>query len=124
MIRPQEDVEIYKGSYGEYVSWRKQKEAKLAESQSANINGNSKAASYARKVRGMSPYQLKQRVAELEAEISDLEVQMDQLRSEIETASANGEASRVQLLGEQYTHIEQSLDAAIAEWSELAGFID
>ncbi|GAB5492513.1 MAG: ABC-F family ATP-binding cassette domain-containing protein [Phototrophicaceae bacterium] len=122
-IRPREGVEIYTGSYSEYVSWRKQKEARLAESQ-ATSNGASKGATYATKVRGMTPYQLKQRVAEVEAEIADLEAQMETIIADIETASANGDAGKVQSLGIKYNKTEQALETAMDEWSELAEHVE
>ena len=122
-IRPREGVEIYKGTYSEYVSWRKQKEARLAEAQ-ATSNGTSKGATYATKVRGMTPYQLKQRVVEVEAEIADLEAQMERIMSDIETASANGDANKVQTLGIEYNQTEHALETAMEEWSELAEHVE
>jgi len=123
-IRPREGVEIYEGSYSEYVSWRKQKEARLAEASATTSNGNSKAATYATKVRGMTPYQLKQRVTELEGEIADLEAQMESITSQLETASANGDTAKVHSLGEKYTQTESALEAAMDEWSELAEHVE
>lgn len=122
-IRPREGVEIYSGSYSEYVSWRKQKEARLAEAQ-ATSNGTSKGATYATKVRGMTPYQLKQRVVEVEAEIADLEAQMETIIASIETASSNGDADKVQALGIQYNQTEHALENAMEEWSELAEHVE
>lgn len=122
-IRPREGVEIYKGTYSEYVSWRKQKEARLAEAQ-ATSNGTSKGATYATKVRGMTPYQLKQRVVEVEAEIADLEAQMERIMAHIETASANGDANKVQTLGIEYNQTEHALETAMEEWSELAEHVE
>ncbi len=122
-IRPREGVEIYKGTYSEYVSWRKQKEVRLAEAQ-ATPNGTSKGATYAAKVRGMTPYQLKQRVVEVEAEIADLEAQMERIMADIETASANGDANKVQTLGIEYNQTEHALETAMEEWSELAEHVE
>lgn len=121
-IRPDEGVEVYKGSYGEYVSWRKQKEEALAAQTSSN--GTSKAATYATKVRGMTPYQLAQRVSELEDEIATLESKMDDLTQAIETASANGDADKVQSLGAEYTQTESTLEATMEEWAELAEHVE
>lgn len=122
-IRPREGIEIYQGTYSEYVSWRKQKEARLAESQ-ATSNGTSKGATYATKVRGMTPYQLKQRVVEVEAEIADLEAQMEHITTALEIASANGDADKVQALGIQYSQTEHALENAMDEWSELAEHVE
>jgi ATP-binding cassette subfamily F protein 3 len=122
-IRPKEGIEIYEGGYQEYIAWRKQKEAKA---QAAANNGASvkKAATYAEKVRGMSPYQLKQRVAELENTIARLEAEMDKLTGQIEKASAAGHSQEVQALGADYTKTEAALEAAIEEWGELAEHVE
>ncbi|MEO1288259.1 MAG: ABC-F family ATP-binding cassette domain-containing protein [Chloroflexota bacterium] len=125
-IRPREGVEIYKGSYSEYTSWRRQKEARLAEAQaSANGNGTAnKGASYATKVRGMTPYQLKGRVAELETQIAELEAQMDDIANGIETASAKGDTVKIHELGIQYSETESALESAMEEWAELAEHVE
>ncbi|MEO1166026.1 MAG: ABC-F family ATP-binding cassette domain-containing protein, partial [Chloroflexota bacterium] len=102
-IRPVENtVEIHKGSYADYLTWRRnkvaQEEAKQAAA-SSNGTSSSNGANYATKVRGMTPYQLKQRVAELEADIERLEEQMETLTNAINDASAKGDADKVQSLG-------------------------
>lgn len=123
-IRPREGVEIYQGTYTEYVSWRRQKEATLIASETTSTNGNNKSANYATKVRGMTPYQLKQRVSDLEGEIAQLESRMDDITAQLGTASESGDANKVQSLGEKYTATESALESAIEEWSELAEHVE
>lgn len=123
-IRPREGVEIYEGTYTEYVSWRRQKEATLIASESVSINDNDKSANYATKVRGMTPYQLKQRVTDLEGEIAKLESRMEDITAQLGTASENGDANKVQALGEKYTATESALESAMEEWSELAEHVE
>jgi ATP-binding cassette, subfamily F, member 3 len=122
-IRPKEGIEIFEGGYQEYLAWRKQKEAKALASANGGTSSK-KAATYAEKVRGMSPYQLKQRVAELEATIASLEAQMDKLTGQIEKASAAGHSQDVQALGVAYTQTEADLEAAMEEWGELAEYVE
>lgn len=123
-IRPREGVEIYQGSYSDYVSWRRQKEATLLVTDSEVSNGNNKASNYATKIRGLTPYQLKQRVRDLEGEIAKLEARIDNISTEIEIASANGDTDTVQSLGEQYTATVSALETALEEWSELAEHVE
>lgn len=123
-IRPREGVEIFQGTYTEYVSWRRQKEANLAVKESTSTNSNNKSANYATKVRGLTPYQLKQRVSDLEGEIAKLETQMDDITEQIGTASESGDANKVQSLGEKYNATESALESAMEEWSELAEHIE
>ncbi|MEL7436464.1 MAG: ATP-binding cassette domain-containing protein, partial [Chloroflexota bacterium] len=127
-IRPVENtVEIHKGSYADYLTWRRnkvaQEEAKQAAA-SSNGTSSSNGANYATKVRGMTPYQLKQRVAELEADIERLEEQMETLTNAINDASAKGDADKVQSLGVEYTATESALDSAMSEWEELAEHVE
>ncbi|MGJ3241210.1 MAG: ABC-F family ATP-binding cassette domain-containing protein [Anaerolineae bacterium] len=125
-IRPREGVEIYEGSYSEYVSWRKDKEARLAtrNGTSNKAEVDTRPANYATRVRGLTPYQLKQRVNELESEITHLEAQMEHLTAEIESASAQGDTERVQALGARYTDTHDALESAMEEWAELADHVE
>jgi ATP-binding cassette subfamily F protein 3 len=118
-IHPQEGIDIYEGSYHEYVAWRKQRDAQLA-AQQANGAKATQGAQYAEKVRGMSPYQLKKRVSELEALIAELETRQAQISAQIEQASAAGDSTRVQKLGDEYEQVGARLESTLEEWAELA----
>jgi ATP-binding cassette subfamily F protein 3 len=120
-IHPQTGLEVYEGTYQEYMAFRKQREMQAATA-AANGTSRKQAAQYAEKVRGMNPYQLKKRVEELEQHITDLETQLESLTSLIEQASTSGEAKKIQSLGEDYTTTEAALKIAMDEWEDLAQY--
>ncbi|MGB7337469.1 MAG: ABC-F family ATP-binding cassette domain-containing protein [Phototrophicaceae bacterium] len=124
-IRPSEGVDIYEGTYSEYMSWRRQREAlQMAQQQQSSTNTSAKAANYATKVRGLTPYQLKARVSEIETEIANLETELETVTTAIETESSNGRADKVIALSVRYSEIETALEAAMEEWSELAEHVE
>lgn len=122
-ITPQTGLEVYEGTYQEYMQSRRQREVASAQASSQN-SSRKKEAQYAPKVQGMNPYQLKKRVEELEQQIHDLEISLEALSGEIEAASTNGDSGNVQALGVQYARTEEELEATIEEWSELADHIE
>ncbi len=109
---------VYSGSYREYVAYRNQQKA----TPPTNSNGSSRrqAAQYAEKIHGMTPAQLKKRIAEIEKHIETLENKMKEIELAIETASTSGDTRNVKTLGEQYTQTEQALETAMEEWGMLA----
>jgi len=121
-LRTGRAMEVYEGGYQEYMRAFRQREQQAAES--ASKGSRRRAAQYAEKVRGLNPYQLKQRVHELENQIAELEALVALLSQQIETASANGDATQVQDLGAQYTAAESDLEAAMDEWTELAEHLE
>ncbi|MCU0512288.1 MAG: ABC-F family ATP-binding cassette domain-containing protein [Anaerolineae bacterium] len=111
-------LEVFDGTYQEYVAARRQR---LEQDTTGSSPAPRKApARYAEKVQGLSPYQLKKRIAEIEAEIDTLEQTLAQLHSDLEAASATGDAARVRALGEQYTLTEATLNHTLGEWEKLA----
>jgi ATP-binding cassette subfamily F protein 3 len=113
-------LEVFDGTYDDYISARNNRLAAHAGSQ-AEPKARRQAAQYAEKKQGLNPYQLKKKLEALEAHIAQLEQQHADLQRALEAASTAGEGERVRLLGEQYTQTEQRLEAAIEEWSLLAG---
>ncbi|MDQ7034055.1 MAG: ATP-binding cassette domain-containing protein [Anaerolineae bacterium] len=103
-IRADDGMEVYEGTYQEYIALRKQRETQISEV--SNGNTRKKSAQYAQKVRGMNPFQLKKRVEELEQHITKLESQLEALTSQIEAASSLGAADKILSLGAQYTKTE------------------
>ena len=61
------------------------------------------------------------RALELEARIHELEQQQGRLTELIEAASRGGQGERVAELGAEWAEVEAALDAALTEWSALAG---
>jgi ATP-binding cassette, subfamily F, member 3 len=123
-IRPDEGMEVYEGTYQEYLAFRKQREAQAASSANGGTASRKKAAQYTEKVRGMNPFQLKKRVEALEQHITQLESKLETLTAHLEQASSRGDASKVQSLGEQYTETESALESAMTEWGELAEYVE
>jgi ATP-binding cassette subfamily F protein 3 len=123
-IRPDEGMEVYEGTYQEYLAFRKQREAQAAAASSNGTASRKKAAQYSEKVRGMNPFQLKKRIEELEQHITRLETKLENLTTEIEQASSNGDAMKVQSLGEQYAATEAALETAMSEWGDLAEYVE
>jgi ATP-binding cassette subfamily F protein 3 len=109
---------VYSGTYREYVAYRNQQKA----ASQISINGSAKrqAAQYAEKVHGMTPAQLKKRIADIEKHIETLEHKMKEIELSLETASTAGDTRKVKTLGEQYTQTEQALETALEEWGMLA----
>ncbi len=124
-------VTVFEGSYSEYVAARNA-ERQRVEEDAAAVRATEKAAREQAKAKsngattngkpshGLNPYQLKKRVAKLEATIEKLETRLDEITGELEAASTAGNAARVQELGDEYAQIEADLEAAMDEWGELA----
>lgn len=113
---------VFKGSYHEYVTLREQEATRAAEAASpASKNGRPSAKPTAEKhPSGLSPFQRNKRLAELEAKIQKLEVELQTIVDALEIASAAGKVGDVSRLGQQYTETEAALDATMAEWDELS----
>ncbi|HLU08971.1 MAG TPA: ABC-F family ATP-binding cassette domain-containing protein [Oceanobacillus sp.] len=111
------EMQVFNGTYQEYLTAReKQREADTAASSSKPAQNGGKTSE---KKHGLNPYQLKQRLDEIEATIHTLEEQLQTLTADIETASAQGDAERVRELGEAYTQTEADLQAAMQDWERL-----
>ncbi len=127
---------VYRGTYQDYLAMRAGQEAFIgvtldgdnptrpaaadtgaASTRPAEDNGKPRAAE---RRHGLNPYQLKKRVAELEAAIHTLEARLAQITAAIERASTAGDAAQITHLGEEYRQAEWELDSAMSEWAELA----
>ncbi|MEL6227250.1 MAG: ABC-F family ATP-binding cassette domain-containing protein, partial [Pseudomonadota bacterium] len=138
------NVRVFRGTYSEYVAARNAERAAAGSPDRAdrknrdnrdekpgtgnnpgsrpNQNGKNGVggASQDKPAHGLNPYQLKKRIAELEASIEQMEARMDELTTGIEAASAEGNAALVQSLGDEYAQTEIDLEAAVDEWGTLA----
>jgi ATP-binding cassette subfamily F protein 3 len=118
-----DNLNVFEGTYQEFITARnrrmaQQAEAEKAAKQSSASNGNN-GANYAEKKHGLTPYQVKQKVAELEAQIEALEDQLEQIGTDLETASSNGDTDKVTQLGAAYTQTEAELEATMDEWGKF-----
>lgn len=111
----------FEGSYKEYLTEREAKAQKAAlEAQAARKAEQSKStAQVVAKKHGLTPYQHQKRVAEIEANITDLEGKLNTLMEQLGAASANGDGIKAAQLGTQYNQTEAALHDAMAEWERL-----
>jgi hypothetical protein len=70
---------------------------------------------------GLSEYERKRRLAQIEQRIHTLEVRLVELSGELGEASTAGAVDRVRTLGETYAATESELDGALREWETLLG---
>jgi ATP-binding cassette, subfamily F, member 3 len=116
------NLEVFEGTYSEFVAARtKAAEADALPAQSAPAtkkNGN--VENGAKKKHGLNPYQLERKLAQVEAHIHELETRLTDLTDAITQASTEGNAARVQELGDQYNQAELDLQTAMEEWEVLA----
>ncbi|MCC6614589.1 MAG: ABC-F family ATP-binding cassette domain-containing protein [Anaerolineae bacterium] len=114
---------VFEGSYREFLDERNRQQSPTEDANSAQNGKNGTAkesgSSGARK-QGLNPFELKQRLTQLETEIESLEAQLEDLTTTIERASLDGNAAHVRQLGEEYTRTQTARDAALALWAELA----
>lgn len=118
----QDGMTIFQGAYHDYVTLREQEVAKLAEAvnPSAKNNGRQAKPIAEKHPSGLSQFQRTKRLAELEAQIHKLEVELQTILDNLEIASAAGKVQEVSRLGQQYTETEAALDATMQEWDSLA----
>jgi ATP-binding cassette, subfamily F, member 3 len=117
-------LDVFQGTYSEWAG------ARAAASSQSPVSGKTPPPprkqgeeennGMGKKRHGLNPFQLKKRVAEVEGHIHELETRVAELTEAITQASTEGDAARVQDLGEQYNQAEQDLAAAMEEWEILA----
>jgi ATP-binding cassette subfamily F protein 3 len=121
-------LEVFEGTYSEWAAARAAASAESpAPAKKVNIptasNGDGKPAAPSgngKKRHGLNPYQLEKRLAQVEAQVIELEERVAALTEAITQASTEGDAARIQALGEEYNQAEADLQAAMAEWELLA----
>lgn len=116
------ELEVFKGTYREYISKRDNqitREKASANGKSSLPSSEDKQVDSIGKKHGLNPFELKKRLAKVEAQIFKLESQLETLQADIGTASAQGDAKKVSELGESYTRTEQELNIIMQEWETL-----
>ena len=68
----------------------------------------------------LNPFQLKKRIAEVEAHIEALEIRLGEVTAAIEVSSAEGDGQRIRALGAEYAQLETELRTTMDEWGLLA----
>jgi ATP-binding cassette subfamily F protein 3 len=122
---PTGELQLFKGSYSEYVQARQARIAQDAAAAKARDKAAAAAASKANgttpssKKHGLNPHQLQKRVAEVEAQIAALEAKQEAINTELTTASTTGNGARVLQLSTDYSRLEGELERTLAEWERL-----
>ena len=118
------NMEIFNGTYQEFITYRNtQAENQAKAASTANGSNDTDNARQSNNKHGLNPFQLKQRLGEIEAQIETLEGRLEDLTTAIGDASAAGDAKQVHDLGVEYNQTEADLEATIAEWEQLGGII-
>jgi ATP-binding cassette, subfamily F, member 3 len=122
------DLAVFKGNYREFVAERNKRVE--AEKQVAFETGKGKRNSKLNqtenqsgtkiKKHGLNPFQLKRRIAEVEARIENLETRLQEVTAAIEISSAAGDGDRIRDLGVEYAQLETDLHTTMDEWGLLA----
>ena len=103
---------VFEGGYQEFLR-RRLEEGKIGK------QADKKPAAYAEKKHGLNPYEVKRKVARLEAKINQLEASLNAVDRQLSAASAAGDVAKVGQLGAAYARGEAELEAALAEWGKF-----
>jgi len=110
---------VFEGTYQEFVRARKRRlEGQQANDKAAAAKGK-KAAHYAEKKQGLNPFEVEKKVAQLEANIDELESSLRRIEGQLEAASLAGDAAEVGRLGAAYAQTEAELEANLRAWGEF-----
>ena len=114
------ELRVFEGSWAEY---RREQETRARQPAARARLSSSCEGSVGRRRQRERPSgaQGERRARELEARIHELEQQQGRLTELIEAASRGGQGERVAELGAQWAEAEAALEAALTEWSALAG---
>ncbi len=114
-------LEVFNGTYSEWAAAKAIQSEKVLASAAFRLPSEKveKAESNGKKKHGLNPYQLEKKLAQVEAQISEIETRLNDLTEALAQASGAGDAGRVADLGAQYTQTELDLEAAMAEWELL-----
>jgi ATP-binding cassette subfamily F protein 3 len=123
IIHPrQQELEVFRGTWNEYVATRSQ-QAQQPEAQQAKRKWTEEQRQSRRRLQRIRREEesRRQQVTTLETEIHHLEEQLRELQEEIALASQAAEAMRVSELGTIYAELEGELQWRLDLWAELAG---
>jgi len=114
-------LEVFAGTYRDYLAAReKARLAALEQEQAARAAEKARTAANTGPARhGLSPFKLRQRIDQLEAEIAALENRLHDLNTQMTAAGAAGKADQVAQLGRAYQQAETALTAAMTAWETL-----
>lgn len=116
------NLNLFEGTYQEFVTARNRglEQQKESESKASSNGASSKNASPKEKKHGLNPYQVRQKIKDLEKQIESLEARLVSITGQIETANTQGDGEKMAQLGDQYTQTEAELEATVDEWGKYA----
>ncbi len=117
-------LELFKGSWTEYVAWRDGTEREkltdqVARGARAVLPAAPKPDAEARRQK-TEERKRATRLGELEGAIAGLEQRLTRLTRELEAAGTAGEVARVRALGEEYALVQAELNTRLLDWEQLA----
>jgi ATP-binding cassette subfamily F protein 3 len=114
---------VFEGTYQAYLQAREAARQAERVEEAAPADAGPKAAPPKRRngKPGVSEYERKRRLAQIEQQIHELEVRLVELSGELGEASTAGAVDRVRALGETYAATESELDDSLREWETLLG---
>jgi ATP-binding cassette subfamily F protein 3 len=123
-------LEVFAGSWSEYVEWREKEKEKAREGEKENPNvrasvptpkGRRVATEASNAERRLSHNEQRKRAAKI-AELEDLITALERRRADItrELEQTNLDVQRARALGEDYAQTEAELAARLDEWESLA----
>ena len=114
-------LEVFEGSWAEYVALREKESQPAEERQSKDKWSQEERQARREQQRARREEEdRRQRLSELEAEIHHLEKQMEVLREQISAASNAQEAMRIHELGVIYSELDVELQDRLERWAEIA----
>nr|MBN1229418.1 ABC-F family ATP-binding cassette domain-containing protein [Anaerolineae bacterium] len=112
----QTELVVFEGPYDEYLAWR---EGRQTVSAAERKKGKTARKPEPSPVPQLNPYQRRKRLAQVEADIHRLEVELVNISGALESSSASGDVGEVTRLGAAYMHTEKAIEDLMGEWEKL-----
>jgi ATP-binding cassette, subfamily F, member 3 len=113
--QPARRLSVFKGTYSEYHA--QQEAEKLQESEHQRSQGQKDDRRQAQRP-ARNEHSRKARLAEIEAEITELETRLARISSQLESPPADPDL--VRNLGEDYVLVQDEIHALVVEWESLS----
>ena len=113
-------LEVFDGTYEEYVTARNQRQSQEASKEAPKANAKASKESPTAHPSGLNAYQRKKRLEALEAQIARDEAEHARIARALEEATTRGDLAQVSELGARYNALEATLAQSLEEWATLA----
>jgi ATP-binding cassette, subfamily F, member 3 len=110
---------VFEGTYQEYLAERDKQKTVQSNGGGKTVQKTAPQPVKSQKKHGLNPHQLKLRVAAVEDKIQELELKLENLLENLNTATTSGDGSKVRDLNSEYTQTQADLEATMAEWEML-----